>query len=83
MRRLSIGWAGTSHALIALKQVLEEYGHASVTQAFDLFIEDGTQAPLAYCAATRWLSLRLGIGPVYEGGLPSLCLLYTSPSPRD
>jgi len=74
MRRLSIGWAGTSHALIALKQVLEEYGHASVTQAFDLFIEDGTQAPLAYCAATRWLSLRLGIGPVYEGGLPSLQL---------
>ncbi|MCF5548219.1 amino acid adenylation domain-containing protein [Pseudomonas salomonii] len=74
MRRLSIGWGGTSQALIALKQALEDYGHASATQTFDLFIEDGTQPALAHGGATQRLSLRLGIGPVSESGLPSLQL---------
>ena len=72
MRRLSIGWAGTSHALIALKQALEAYGHVCATQPFDLFIEDGTQVPLTHCVASQWLSLRLGIGPECESGLPAL-----------
>jgi len=44
MRRLTIGWRGTSTALAATRRVLEEYGHASADEAIDLWIEDGSSS---------------------------------------
>ncbi|QOQ74366.1 non-ribosomal peptide synthetase [Pseudomonas poae] len=74
MRRLKIEWNGTSTALQALRQTLEQYGHVSATDSFDVVIEDGSQPPLTPTGDTQWLSLRLGIGPVSEYGLPTLQL---------
>ncbi|NVZ23831.1 non-ribosomal peptide synthetase [Pseudomonas costantinii] len=74
MRRLTIGWNGTSNALEAVKKALEQYGHKTGTEALDVFIEDGSQPLLTHFQETQWISLRLGIGPVAECGLPSLQL---------
>ncbi|WP_448653496.1 amino acid adenylation domain-containing protein [Pseudomonas fluorescens] len=74
MRRLAIGWSGTSDALEALKKTLEEYGHITATQSLDVVIEDGSQPPLTQTDTTQWIRLRLGIGPVSEQGLPLLQL---------
>jgi amino acid adenylation domain-containing protein/thioester reductase-like protein len=53
---------------------LEQYGHLTATESLDVLIEDGSQPPLTYTDKTQWLSLRLGIGPVSEHGLPTLQL---------
>lgn len=74
MRRLTIGWGGTSHALMAIKQTLEQYGHLTATDAVDVFIEDGGQPSPPHSDETQRISLRLGIGPVSKYGLPSLQL---------
>ena len=42
MKRLTIGWNGTSAALQAIRQMLEQYGHATGEEAVDLWIEDGS-----------------------------------------
>ncbi len=74
MRRLKIGWNGSSNALQALRQTLEQYGHASATESLDIVIEDGSQPPLTHSDNAQWISLRLGVGPVFEHGLPALQL---------
>ncbi|WP_248752882.1 amino acid adenylation domain-containing protein [Pseudomonas sp. MWU15-20650] len=72
MRRLTIEWGTASKALNAIKQVLEQYGHTSGSEAVDLVIEDGSQPLLALPTDAVWMRLRLGIGPVSEQGLPAL-----------
>lgn len=74
MRRLRIGWSGTSEALEAVRQTLEQYGHVSATEAVDVLIEDGSQPPPTRSDNALGLSLRLGIGPVTDYGLPSVQL---------
>lgn len=74
MRRLKIGWNGSSNALQALRQTLEQYGHVSATESLDIVIEDGSQPPLTHSDNAQWISLRLGVGPVFEHGLPALQL---------
>ncbi|KAF2408840.1 amino acid adenylation domain-containing protein/thioester reductase domain-containing protein [Pseudomonas antarctica] len=74
MRRLKIGWNGTSSALEVLRQTVEQCGHVTATESLDIVIEDGSQPPLTRADNTQWLSLRLGIGPVSEYGLPLLQL---------
>ena len=74
MRRLQIEWRGTSKALETLKQELEQYGHVAVTESVDLVIEDGSQPLPPSPTSAPWLSLRVGIGPLCEHGLPSLQL---------
>ncbi|MPR03594.1 non-ribosomal peptide synthetase [Pseudomonas sp. MAFF 212408] len=74
MRRLTIGWSGTSHALAAVRQRLEQYGHISASDALDVLLDDGCPPPLPHAANTQQLSLRLGIGPVSACGLPALQL---------
>ncbi|WP_426136629.1 amino acid adenylation domain-containing protein [Pseudomonas sp. PWP3-1b2] len=74
MRRLTIGWSGTSHALEAIRQALAAYGHISANEALDLLIEDGSQALSAPHGQAQRLSLRVAIGPMSEYGLPSLQL---------
>lgn len=74
MRRLKIAWGGSSKALDALKQVLEQYGHIAGTGSVDLVIEDGGQPLTSLPTNAPWISLRVGIGPVSEHGLPSLQL---------
>ena len=74
MRRLAIGWSGASSALERVRQTLEHYGHVTATEALDVFIEDGSQPSLKGTGNPQWLSLRLGVGPVTEFGLPSLQL---------
>lgn len=74
MRRLTIAFAGISKALAALRLELEQYGHVAGDEAVDLLIEDGSQpVPAHRCEAPR-ISLRLGVGPVAECGLPALQL---------
>ena len=74
MRRLTIAFAGVSKALAAVRLELERYGHVAGDEAVDLLIEDGSQPlPAHSCEATR-ISLRLGIGPVSDCGLPPLQL---------
>ncbi len=74
MRRLNIGWSGASTALDAIRQLLEQYGHGSSDEAIDLLIEDGTQSLPADAEQSPRLSLRIGIGPVTNCGLPALQL---------
>ncbi len=74
MRRLTIGWRGTSRALDAIRQMLEQYGHGSGDEAIDLWIEDGSQPLPAHCAEAACISLRLGVGPLTDYGLPALQL---------
>jgi len=76
MRRLKIALIGTSRALKAIREALEPYGHEllpmTVRQDVDLLIEDASQSVPAGFLATAWMSLRLGIGPVTDCGLPAL-----------
>lgn len=72
MRRLIIEWGSASEVLEALKHVLEQYGHSAGTGSVDLVIEDGSKASSALSTDAPWMSLRLGIGPVSENGLPEL-----------
>lgn len=74
MRRLRIGWAGTSIALDVVRQVLEQHGHVSDDEAIDLWVEDGSQSLPPRREQTPLLSLRLGVGPVSDCGLPALQL---------
>ena len=74
MRRLNIGWVGLSHTLDSVKQLLEQYGHQSSDRAADLVVEDGSLALPTCFADTARISLRLGIGPQTEHGLPTLQL---------
>ena len=72
MKRLTIAWGAASNVLDPVKQVLEQYGHVSGTGPVDLVIEDGSR-PLAQLSTDAyWMSLRIGIGPVSEHGLPAL-----------
>ena len=72
MRRLTIEWGAASEALGAVKHVLEQYGHTEGTQSVDLVIEDGSPPLPALSTDAFWMSLRLGIGPASETGLPAL-----------
>ncbi|WP_300627771.1 amino acid adenylation domain-containing protein [Pseudomonas sp.] len=72
MRRLTIEWGVAGQALEALKHVLEQYGHVAGAGAVDLVIEDGSVPASALSTDAPWMSLRLGIGPVSENGLPTL-----------
>lgn len=75
MRRLKIEWGATSKTLNALKEVLEQYGHIAGRKPVDLVIEDGSQPlPPQLSADALWISLRVGIGPISEHGLPLLQL---------
>ena len=74
MRRLSIGWTGTSIALDASRQELEQHGHVSGDEAIDLWIEDGSQSLPLLPEQIPVLSLRLGVGPITDCGLPALQL---------
>lgn len=74
MRRLTITYVGISKALEAVRLELEQYGHVTGTEALDLLIEDGTQPSPTHDCDVRVMSLRLGIGPVTECGLPAMQL---------
>ncbi|AHC32730.1 MULTISPECIES: amino acid adenylation domain-containing protein [unclassified Pseudomonas] len=74
MRRLTIGWGGVSTALGTVRQVLEQYGHRSGDEMTDLVIEDGSQPLPLHLHEPPRISLRLGIGPVGDNGLPALQL---------
>ena len=74
MRRLTIGWSGTSDAIRAIRQVLEQYGHVSGEETIDLWVEDGSQPLTTDPAQAPWISVRLGVGPVSGSGLPMLQL---------
>ncbi|MEX5559764.1 amino acid adenylation domain-containing protein [Pseudomonas rhodesiae] len=74
MRRLTIGWRGTSTALAATRRVLEEYGHASADEAIDLWIEDGSSSQPLDGGDAACILLRMGVGPITESGLPVLQL---------
>jgi amino acid adenylation domain-containing protein len=74
MRCLTIGWVGVSQALDRVKQALEQYGHRSGEDAVDLVVEDGSQSLPKHLAEVAHISLRLGIGPLTEHGLPALQL---------
>jgi amino acid adenylation domain-containing protein/thioester reductase-like protein len=72
MRRLKIGWSGASSALNAIRQMLDQYGHTSGTEALDLLIEDGSQPPPILTDQPPCIRLRVGIGPTSDCGLPTL-----------
>ncbi|PRA30153.1 amino acid adenylation domain-containing protein [Pseudomonas poae] len=74
MRRLVIGWFGTSVAMDAIKERLEQYGHVSGDDAADLWIEDGSQKSPPALGQSLWVRLRLGLGPTTDSGLPTLQL---------
>lgn len=74
MRCLTIGWVGSSNALEATKQVLEQYGHRSEGPTPDLVLDDGSQPLPLHLAHTPRISLRLGVGPLSDNGLPALQL---------
>lgn len=74
MRRLMIGWVGASKALEAVRQLVEQYGHAPGNELADLVIEDGSQPLPTQLAHVPRLNLRLGVGPLSESGLPALQL---------
>lgn len=74
MRRLRIGWVGTSKALQAVRQLVEQYGHPGTHESTDLVIEDASLTLPAHLAQVPRISLRLGVGPLTEHGLPTLQL---------
>ena len=74
MRRLTIGWSGTSDAMDGLRQLLSQYGHVSGKEAVDLWVEDGSQPLTTDHDQAPRISLRLGVGPVSNCGLPALQL---------
>ncbi|MBW8130788.1 MULTISPECIES: amino acid adenylation domain-containing protein [Pseudomonas] len=82
MRRLTIGFAGTSSALGAIRQALEQYGHALSDEGIDLLIDDGSQSLRAPADRLLVFSLRLGVGPITEYGLPALQLRAYGPDRR-
>ncbi|TFY88335.1 amino acid adenylation domain-containing protein [Pseudomonas kairouanensis] len=74
MRRLVIGWNGASSALHAVRQELEQYGHVSSDENIDLWMDDGSAPRHILPDRTPVLSLRVGVGPVADSGLPVLQL---------
>ncbi|WP_312407874.1 amino acid adenylation domain-containing protein [Pseudomonas rhodesiae] len=74
MKRLTIGWNGTSAALQAIRQMLEQYGHATGEEAVDLWIEDGSLPLPSDIDEAPCIRLRLGVGAATEYGLPALQL---------
>jgi amino acid adenylation domain-containing protein/thioester reductase-like protein len=72
MQRLTIGWGGSGRALDAIKQRVGQYGHTAGVEAVDLVIEDGSQPLPTLLSDTHRMSLRVGIGPIGEHGLPPL-----------
>ena len=74
MRRLTIGFSGASSALDAVRRELEQHGHVSSDEGVDLWIDDGRQPLRDPADPTPALSLRLGVGPVSDCGLPALQL---------
>ena len=74
MRRLQIGWIGTSKALQTVRQWVEQYGHGTAHELDDLVIEDASLALPAHLIQVPRISLRLGVGPLTEHGLPALQL---------
>lgn len=74
MKRLTIGWNGTSAALQAIRQMLEQYGHATGDEAVDLWIEDGSLPLPSDIGEAPCIRLRLGVGAATEYGLPALQL---------
>ena len=74
MRRLAIGWKGSSSGLLAIRQVLEQYGHVSRDEDIDLWIDDGSSPPPDGSDHPPVLSLRFAIGPLADSGLPALQL---------
>jgi len=74
MRRLSIGFSGASSALEAVRQELEQYGHITGNEGVDLCIDDGDQSVQGNARPIPKLSLRLGVGPITDYGLPALQL---------
>ncbi|MGY2375052.1 amino acid adenylation domain-containing protein [Pseudomonas sp. SDO524_S393] len=72
MKQLRIGWQGTSRALAAVRQVLEQYGHIASDDAVDLMIEDGSRHLPSLITAIPCMRLRVGVGPVADDGLPAL-----------
>lgn len=82
MRRLTLGFTGTSSALDAIRQELEQYGHTSGDEGIDLWIDDGSQSLRDYAGPAPTFSLRVGVGPVNECGLPALQLRAYGPERR-
>ncbi|QHF42358.1 peptide transporter [Pseudomonas sp. S35] len=74
MRRLTIGWHGTSRALTAIREVLDQYGHVSGDEAVDLWIEDGSLPLLVDIGQAACMRLRVGVGPITDSGLPAVQL---------
>ena len=74
MRRLTIGWNGSSNATNSLRQMLEQYGHVCGEAAVDLWVDDGSQPLTNDPEQAPRISLRLGVGPVSNCGLPALQL---------
>lgn len=74
MRRLHLGWVGTSKALQAVRQWVEQHGHGTAHELADLVIEDSSLPLPAHLAQVPRISLRLGVGPLTEHGLPALQL---------
>ncbi|MGY2176009.1 amino acid adenylation domain-containing protein [Pseudomonas azotoformans] len=79
MRRLTIRFAGDTSALRAVRQELEKYGHISSDKDIDLCIDDGSQSLRDQTDHATVLSLRLGVGPVTDFGLPALQLRAYGP----
>lgn len=74
MRYLTIGWVGVSQALDNVKRMLEQYGHGSGDENADLVVDDGSLPVPTRLADAPRISLRLGIGPLTEHGLPTVQL---------
>ncbi len=79
MRRLTIGFDGASSALGAIRRELEQYGHSSADEGIDLWIDDGSDGALEHTRPIPRLSLRLGVGPAADCGLPALQLRAYGP----
>jgi amino acid adenylation domain-containing protein/thioester reductase-like protein len=82
MRRLIIGFSGTSSALAAIRRELEQYGFVLSDAGSDLWIDDGSQSLPNPSHQTSVLGLRLGVGPVTDCGLPALQLRAYGPEGR-
>lgn len=70
MRRLTIGWRGTSKALGAIRPVLEQYGHVSADEAIDLWLEDGSLPLPDEVGEAACIRLRLGLARKVAVGCP-------------
>lgn len=74
MRRLEIRLVGNSPALNEIRLALQPVGHglSGTRPELDLLIEDGSQPVAQPRYQATWMSLRVAVGPLLEGGLPSL-----------